>query len=69
MKKVNVTQLIASICLLLGSVMNLVEAITDWRFSLSAISIPLLFASTVLYSIVLGKQREEKKKQENDENK
>ena len=68
MKKVNVLQLIASICLFLGSVINLIEAITEWQFPLSAISIPLLFASIVLYSTVWGKQREEKKKEKEEGN-
>lgn len=62
MKKVNILQLIASICLLLGSVINLIEAITETQFPLSVFSIPLLFVAIVLYSVVLGKRKEDKKK-------
>ena len=62
MKKVNILQLIASICLLLGSVINLIEAITETQFPLSVFSIPLLFVAIVLYSVVLGKRKEDKEK-------
>ena len=69
MKKANILQLIASICFLLGSVINQIEAITEATFPLSAVSMPLLVAAIILYSIVWVMQKEEKKKQENDENK
>ena len=63
MKKVKTLHLIASICLLLGSVINLIKAITETAFPLSAVSIPLLLISIVLYSIVWSKRREEMKKE------
>ena len=61
MKKVNVLQLIASLCLLLGNVINLWNLREGIPFAVSISAVPLLLASIVLYAIVLAKRLKEKK--------
>ena len=61
MKKINVLQLIASICLLIGSMINLLNLIMEIPFGLYVCSGPLLFVSVVLFIIVLVKQIRNKK--------
>ena len=65
MKKVNVIQLIASLCLLFGSIINLLNTCMEIPFALSICAGPLLLASIVLYAIFLKKQI----KYKNDKNK
>ena len=67
MKKVNILQLIASICLLIGSIINLLNLIIEIPFGLYVCTVPLLFISVVLFIIVLVKQM--RKKQSNNEKK
>ena len=69
MKKANVIQLIASLCLLFGSIINLVKIFTDIPYILSLCSIPLLIASIILYGIYFRIQVKNKKKDEDDGNK
>ena len=61
MKKVNVLQLIASLCLLLGNVINLWNLREGLPFAVSISAVPLLLASIVLYAIVFAKRLKEKK--------
>ena len=68
MKKINVLHLIASLCLLFGSIINLLHIITDIPTALHVCALPLLLAAIVLYSIVFVKQLKEKKKNKKDEN-
>ncbi len=66
MKKVNVLQLIASICLLIGSMINLLNLIMEIPFGLYVCTGPLLFVSVVLFIIVLVKQMRNKKQSNNE---
>ena len=61
MEKVNVIQLIASLCLLCGSIINILNLCIEIPLELSICSIPLLGASIILYSIFLKKQIKDKK--------
>ena len=61
MKKVNVLQLIASLCLLLGNVINLWNLLEGLPFAVCILAVPLLLASIVLYAIVFAKRLQEKK--------
>ena len=61
MKKVNILQLIASICLLIGSIINLLNLIIEIPFGLYVCTGPLLFVSVVLFIIVLVKRIRNKK--------
>jgi phosphatidylglycerophosphate synthase len=61
MKKVNVLQLIASLCLLLGNVINLWNLREGLPFAVCILAVPLLLASIVLYAIVFAKRLKEKK--------
>ena len=65
MEKVNVIQLTASLCLLFGSIINLLNSCIEIPLTLRVCSVPLLFASIVLYSIFLKKQIKDKE-QKND---
>jgi len=60
MKKAHVIQLIASLCLLFGSVINLLNLCMKIPFALSVCSAPLLLASIVLYAISWKKQTKDK---------
>ena len=62
MKKVNVMQLIASICLLLGSMINLLNLIIEIQFGLYVCTGPLILISVFLFGFVIGKQIKSKKK-------
>lgn len=64
MKKVNILQLIASICLLTGSIINLLNLIIDIPFGLYVCTGPLLFVSVILFAIVLVKQIKYKNKRQ-----
>ena len=61
MKNIHVLQLIASLCLLFGSVINLLNACAEIPFGVSVCSVPLLLAAIVLYCIVLKKHMKRKK--------
>lgn len=69
MKNVNVLILIASLCMLLGTIINLLELCMEIPFALSVCSIPLLLASLILHGISLKKLIKNKNKDKNDENK
>ena len=56
MKKVNILQLIASICLLIGSIINLLNLLIEIPFALYVCTGPLLLISVILFTIVLVKQ-------------
>ena len=66
MKKVNVLQLIASICLLAGSAINLLHLIIEIPFGLYVCTVPLLLVSMILFGIVWVKLIKQKKKTEKD---
>lgn len=66
MKNINVLQPIASLCLLFGSVLNLLSACTEIPFGISVCSVPLLLAAIVLYAIALKKHIKSKKGSKTD---
>ena len=68
MKKINIIQLVASLCLLLGSIINLLDICIDAPFTFSICSVPFLIASIILYCIYLKKQMKYKNQEENNEN-
>ncbi len=55
MKKVNILQLIASICLLIGTGINLLKHFIEIPFALDVCAVPLLLTSAILYGIVIVK--------------
>ena len=61
MKKVNILQLIASICLLIGSIINLLNLLIEIPFALHVCTVPLLLLSAILLGIVIVKQIKERK--------
>ena len=61
MKKVNVLLLIASICSLIGSILNLLNLLIEIPFALYVCIVPLLLISMTLFVIVLVKQIKSKK--------
>ena len=61
MKKVSVLQLIASICLLIGSIINLLNLLIEIPFALYVCTAPLLLISVTLFIIVLVKLIKSKK--------
>ena len=61
MKKVSVLQLIASICLLIGSIINLLNLLIEIPFALYVCTGPLLLISVTLFIIVLVKLIKSKK--------
>ena len=56
MKNVNLLQLIASLCLLFGSIINLLNICIEIPLVLSICSVPLLLTSIILYAIFWKKQ-------------
>ena len=66
MKKVNILQRIASICLLIGSIINLLNLLIEIPFALYVCTSPLLLISVILFTIVLVKQIKNKKQNKND---
>ncbi|MBE6701498.1 MAG: hypothetical protein E7582_06410 [Ruminococcaceae bacterium] len=68
MKKVNVLQLIASICLLVGNVINLLNICLEIPFAVYVSTGPLFIISVILFSIVLVQKMKLKKSQQNDDN-
>jgi len=61
MKKVNILQLIASICLLIGSIINLLNLLIEIPFALYVCTVPLFLISVILLGIVIVKQIKERK--------
>ena len=55
-RKIDVLQLIASLCLLFGCIINLVETFTEVPLALRILSVLLLIASIILYSIVYARK-------------
>ena len=66
MKKVNILQLVASICLLIGSIINLLNLLIEIPFALYVCTGPLLLISVILFIIVFVKQIKNKKQNKND---
>ena len=66
MKKVNILQLIASICLLIGSIINLLNSLIEIPLALYVCTGPLLLISVILFIIVFVKQIKNKKQNKND---
>ena len=56
MKKVYILQLIASICLLIGSMINLLNLLIEIPFVLYVCTGPLLLTSVILFGIVIVKR-------------
>ena len=67
MKKVNVLQLIASICLLVGNVINLLNICLEIPFAVYVSTGPLFIISVILFSIVLVQKIKLKKSQQNED--
>ena len=66
MKKVNVLQLIASICLLIGSIINLLNLLIEIPFAIYVCTVPLLLISVILFVIVMMKQIKIRKQDKRD---
>ena len=66
MKKVNVLQLIASICLLIGSIINLLNLLIEIPFAIYVCTGPLLLISVILFVIVIMKQVKNRKQDKRD---
>ena len=62
MKKINILQLIASICMLFGCVVNLLHSLMEIPVGLRMSAGPMLGVAIVLYWIVLAKQIKNRKK-------
>ena len=60
MNKVKVVDLLASLCLLIGSVINIVELFIDVHIVVSIIATVLIFVSIFLWFIVLKKIKSKK---------
>ena len=56
MKKVNILQLIASICLLIGSIINLLNLLIKIPFALYVCTGPLFLISVILFGVVIVNQ-------------
>ena len=67
MKNVNVFQLIAAICLLVGNVINLLNICLEIPFAVYVSTGPLFIISVILFSIVLVQKIKLKKSQQNDD--
>ena len=61
MKRIDILQLTASLCLLFGSVLNLINTICDISSWLYFLSFPLLLTSIVLHGIILRRHMKDKK--------
>ena len=60
MNKVKVVDLMASLCLLIGSVINIVELFIDVHIAVSIIATVLIFVSVFLWFIVLKRMKSKK---------
>ena len=65
MKKVDVLQLIASVCLLVGNIINLLNVCIEIPFEVYVCSGPLFIISAILYGVVLVKKIKFKKANKN----
>ena len=65
-KKINIMQLIASICVLVGSIINLLNQCTKIPFQLYVCTGPLFLISAILSIIVFVKLLKYKKQNTND---
>ena len=66
MKKVNVLQLVASICLLIGSIINLLNLLIEIPFAIYVCTAPLLLISVILFVIVMMKRIKIRKQDKRD---
>ncbi len=66
MRKVNVLQLVASICLLIGSIINLLNLLIEIPFAIYVCTGPLLLISVILFVIVMIKQIKIRKQDKKD---
>ena len=60
MNKVKAVDLLASLCLLIGSVINIVELFIDVHIIVSIIATVLIFVSVILWFIVLKRMKSKK---------
>ena len=60
MGKVKIVDLLASICLLIGSIINIVELFIDVHIVISIIATVLIFVSIFLWFIVLKRIKSKK---------
>ena len=60
MNKVKVVDLLASLCLLIGSVINIVKLFIDVHIIVSIIATVLIFVSVILWFIVLKRMKSKK---------
>ncbi len=60
MSKAKIVDLLASICLLIGSIINIVELFVDVHIAISIIATVLIFVSIFLWFVVLKKMKSKK---------
>ena len=60
MNKVKVVDLLASLCLLIGSIINIVELFVDVHIVISIIATVLIFVSIFLWFVVLKRMKSKK---------
>ena len=60
MGKVKIVDLLASICLLIGSIINIVELFVDVHIVISIIATVLIFVSIFLWFVVLKRMKPKK---------
>ena len=60
MNKVKVVDLLASICLLIGSIINIVELFIVVHIAISIISTILIFVSLILWFVVIKRMKSKK---------
>ncbi len=67
MKKVNVLQLIASICLFIVSIINLLNILIGIPYAVHVFELPLAMVSVILLCIVIVQKIKLKKSQQSDD--
>ncbi len=60
MRKVKIVDLLASICLLIGSVINIVELFIDVHIAISITATIFIFISLILWFVVLKRMKSKK---------
>ena len=60
MNKAKVVDLLASLCLLIGSIINIVEIFIDVHIAISVIATILIFISLILWFVVLKRIKSKK---------
>ncbi len=60
MNKVKVVDLLASVCLLIGSIINIVELFIDVHIIISIFATVLIFVSIFLWFVVLKRMKSKK---------